>query len=86
LADQLSGWMQSHELTKNKEKKSLPTKKKKRLTTLQKAVRGNLHQQKPNDRRYINPPVIRLPLRGNLHQQKPNDRRYINSPVIKTTS
>jgi len=56
LADQLSGWMQSHELTKkksaDKEKKTLTTKKKKRLTTLQKAVRGNLHQQKPNDRRY----------------------------------
>ena len=57
LADQLSGWMQSHELTKkksaDKEKKSLPTKKKKRLTTLQKAVRGNLHQQKLNDRRHL---------------------------------
>jgi hypothetical protein len=46
-------------------------------------LRGNLHQQKPNDRRYINPPVIRLSLRGNLHQQKPNDRRYINPPVIR---
>ncbi|CAG2231936.1 unnamed protein product [Mytilus edulis] len=56
LADQLSGWMQSHELTKkksaNKEKKN-PNKKKKNLTTLQKAVRGNYHQQRPSDTRHF---------------------------------
>lgn len=57
LADQLSGWMQSHELTKKKSadkvKKSTQMKKKKHLTTLQNAVRGNLHYQRQNDRRYL---------------------------------